>query len=404
MRKILISSLIISTIILQSIGTFATSYWVNTMDGMTEFKLEEPKDPTDFSTEADYDEPNPNAAYIDNTIFHSNKDIYTYRDNIWSYVFDNEGNVWYIENDNSYAGVGAYYINPVDAWYSKTPIYKYNEKVNYTNQTIKKYDVTTKKIITIKRMKSMSLTYNKEKLTNYRAYKLTHDPKTNKIYVSGKYATNNGVGDYRGALYQINPEFKLITADPSFNFCYGADSFSLVTDNGEIIYSRAYGEAFYVYILQKDGTAKQLLGTNGVGVGRCNYNDTFEAVMTDDYLYVMLMNVESTILKKFPLKEQVRDETDCNSTPIPQDWMLVKEIKGKYDSISAHEGKFYMSKKNNVKEVEVDGTIRDYIRSSNIDLSGDLFEGTMFWMVWNPKGNLTYYDSMHGAVREISKY
>jgi hypothetical protein len=305
---------------------------------------------------------------------------------VWSMVVDNDKNVWFIDGSVPYDGMGSYWNGSLvneNGWT------KVNETTEYKNQFLRKYDPKTNEVTTIKKLSTLKLRYKNdlgkiERLSVYRGYKLVHDPKTNKVFMSGKFVKNGGKPDYRGTLIQVSPEFKPVVADKSFNWMFGSDDFAYVDSKGAIVYSRKDGSALDVFRV-KDTSRKYVDVVGDAG----SYNSVLQAIPTTEYLYVLQSNVGGMALDKYSMSKGT--------------WERVETFTGKYDSISSLNDKFYASKGGEVDIINIDGSVEAYVDSDGVTSTTGFSKGTKSLMQVLEDGSIVYYDSIHNMFGVLSK-
>ena len=331
---------------------------------------------------------------------------------VWSLISTNNGTIFFLNGKNAYHGMGLYALANPNASYgagSNGSIKQNETGVDYSKQSLKRYNLITGETTTVKSMMDMTLSYNSEKLKNYRAYKLVYDSLNDKVYMSGKYATNNGKGDYRGALYQVYPEFKLITADPSFNFMFGMDDSAIFDKEGNMLYTRKTGKYANVYKLNMStGKSERIML-----IGAPSYwNDDVALALADDgYLYMLLRNYAGTKLFKYPLYiEFYEDETVIDAKPKEKEWELVKfwENSNTFDMISTDGSTLYMARGYDMHKVGFDGTVYNLMEENCTVYSGkrkanfNSGDSPLYIMNILPNGNIIYVDTSNHTIRKIS--
>ena len=301
---------------------------------------------------------------------------------VWSMVADNSDNIWFIDQDVSYLGMGGKWTG------MGGHVTMYHERTKYVGQYLRKYNTSTGQVETIQDLSKLRIKYKGQdkkvhSLTDFRAYKLVHNPNTDKIYLSGKFTKDYGTKAYTGFLLQVSPTFKAVAGDGGFDKMFGATDFAFVDDNDNVIYSRKEVHNFMVNRIREKGQAVSFTNT----LGYCNYNDVMEAVLMDNYLYVLRMNVEDTRLTRYNIQTG--------------EWELVEKFAGKFSSISVQGKEFLACKDGDYSLIHLDGGIELLCKSENVNVEGQKANPKL--MVVLSDNSIVAYDQAKGMFTKIER-
>lgn len=321
---------------------------------------------------------------------------------VWSMITDNDDNVWFIDQDASYLGVGR-----KSKSYTGTEWAYYHERTNYKGQYLRKYDSTTGEVTTIKDLNTIQLRYTdsdgvRHNLKGLRAYKLVNNPHNGKIYLSGKFTQDGDKDIYMGVMFEVSPNFKAIIGNYLYDRIAGATDFILGTEDGKFIYSNRTTNMYYVYLIGEGGEEKY----EDHDVYKIHYRgsaeyyaldtaflegyDHMEAIDTEDFIYVCRYNPVNT------------DTTLVQYNKSTKKWTEIKKVVGANTSILATKDGFILHKDNAYNKIHFNGNLELLTDSSNYTVEGEKLVPTL--MTELSDGSLIVYNQVKAKFSKITRY
>jgi hypothetical protein len=305
---------------------------------------------------------------------------------IWSMVVDNSNDIWFIDQDISYVGMGE--LSTLVTGRKSI----YHESIKYGKQLLRKYSFESGKVETVLDLNRARISYvgkdgKDYRLTDFRAYKLVHDPKTDKVYLSGKFVKNMGINDYKGVIFEVSPEIKAVIGDGGIDYMFGADDLAFVDDNGNIIFSRKYGTRFDVFRVREGGTQRSFVGGNR---SQGTSKSVIEGIVVENYLYVLVRDWNWTVLRRYDMREGK--------------WENIERFDGDYSSIGVDRknNNFIAFKDGNIYNINLKGYKELVVDYKEVDMGVGFGKGTPKLMNMMNDGSIVYYDESNGVVRRVS--